>query len=94
MVAHHTVGGCNLQPGDLIGSGTQSGPDPSEAAALIELTRGGKEPVTLQDGQQRTFLEDGDTVELRAWCGGNGQPRIGFGQCTGTVLPSLVPTSG
>ena len=89
MVAHHTVGGCNLQPGDLIGSGTQSGPDASEAAALIELTAGGKSPVSLAGGEQRTFLEDGDTVTLRAWCGGNGGPRIGFGSCAGTVLPAL-----
>ena len=88
MVAHHTVGGCNLQPGDLIGSGTQSGPTASEAAALIELTQGGKSPVSLGDGLTRTFLEDGDSVILKAWCERAGHARIGFGQCEGTVLPA------
>lgn len=88
MIAHHAVGGCNLRPGDLIGTGTQSGPEPSEAAALIELTQGGKLPVTLPNGDTRTFLEDGDTVSLRAWCSKPGQPRIGFGECAGTVLAS------
>ncbi|MGB7180325.1 MAG: fumarylacetoacetase, partial [Burkholderiaceae bacterium] len=88
MIAHHTVGGCNLQPGDLIGTGTQSGPQASEAAALIELTAGGKSPVTLPNGQTRTFLEDGDSVILKAWCALDGGPRIGFGECAGTVLPA------
>ncbi|MEZ5660823.1 MAG: fumarylacetoacetase [Burkholderiaceae bacterium] len=88
MVAHHTVGGCNLQPGDLIGSGTQSGPNASEAAALIELTQGGRNPVTLAEGLTRSFLEDGDTVTLKAWCERDGRPRIGFGRCAGTVLPA------
>ena len=90
MVAHHTVGGCNLRPGDLIGSGTQSGPDASEAAALIELTQGGRNPLTLADGGTRTFLEDGDTVIFRGWCEREGQVRIGFGECRGTVSPARV----
>jgi len=88
MVAHHTVGGCNLQPGDLIGTGTQSGPTHDEAAALIELTAGGKQPFALPDGESRTFLEDGDTVILRGWCEREGAARIGFGECRGTVLPA------
>ena len=88
MVAHHTVGGCNLQPGDLIGTGTQSGPTPDEAAALIELTVGGKQPIGLPNGETRTFLEDGDTVILRGWCEREGAARIGFGECRGTVLPA------
>ena len=92
MVAHHTVGGCNLQPGDLLGSGTISGPTPSEAGALIELTKGGREPVTLSGpgapDEQRGFLEDGDTVILRGWCEKAGAARIGFGECRGTVLPA------
>jgi len=88
MIAHHTVGGCNLQPGDFLGSGTQSGPGADEAAALIELTQGGRNPVTLAEGLTRSFLEDGDTVTLKAWCERDGRPRIGFGRSTGTVLPA------
>lgn len=90
MVAHHTVGGCNLQPGDLLGTGTLSGPEPHQAAALIELTQGGKQPLALPSGEQRTFLEDGDEVTLRGWCHVPGAARIGFGTCTGTVLPALA----
>ena len=88
MVAHHTVNGCNLQPGDLFGSGTLSGPTLDQAAALIELTTGGKHPVTLPGGEQRTWLEDGDSVVLRGWCEKDGAARIGFGECVGTVLPA------
>lgn len=88
MVAHHTVGGCNLRAGDLIGSGTQSGPSEGEAAALIEITKGGKEPVTLSNGEQRTFLEDNDSIELKGWCEAEGFRRIGFGGCEGMVLPA------
>ncbi len=86
MLTHHTVGGCNLQAGDLIGSGTQSGPTETEAAALIELSVGGKKPVALTGGEIRTFLEDGDTIILKAWCEKPGAARIGFGECVGTVL--------
>jgi fumarylacetoacetase len=88
LVAHHTVNGCNLQPGDLFGSGTLSGPTPDQAAALVELTVGGKQPVQIGDGESRTFLEDGDTVVLRGWCEKAGAARIGFGECRGTVLPA------
>ena len=88
MVAHHTVNGCNLQPGDLFGSGTLSGPTLDQAAALIELTTGGKNPVALPNGEQRTWLEDGDSVVLRGWCEREGAARIGFGECVGTVLPA------
>ena len=66
MLAHHTVNGCNLQPGDLLGTGTQSGPTPEEAGSLLELSLGGKAPVKLPNGETRAFLEDGDTVILRA----------------------------
>ena len=89
IVAHHTVNGCNLQPGDLMGTGTLSGPSLDEAGALIELTVGGKQPLTLPNGESRTYLEDGDTVVLRGWCEKPGAARIGFGQCVGTVLPAL-----
>ena len=92
MVAHHTVGGCNLQPGDLLGSGTVSGPVLAEAGALIELTQAGRQPITLSapgaPDEQRGFLEDGDTVILRGWCEKAGAARIGFGECRGTVLPA------
>ena len=88
MVTHHTVGGCNLQPGDLLGTGTLSGPEPEEAGALIELTNGGKQPLSLPSGEQRTFLEDGDAVTLRAWCERPGAARVGFGRCHGQVLPA------
>ena len=90
MVTQHTVGGCNLQPGDLIGTGTISGPTPSEAGAMVELSRGGTQAVTLAaTGEERRFLEDGDTVILRGWCEREGAARIGFGECGGSVLPAL-----
>lgn len=88
MVTHHTVGGCPLQPGDLLGTGTLSGPEAGEAGALIELTTGGSRPLSLPGGEQRTFLEDGDTVALRAWCEKPGAARVGFGACEGQVLPA------
>jgi len=91
MLAHHTVNGCNLEPGDLIGSGTQSGPLPGTAGSLLELTRGGREPLTLAGGETRTFLEDGDRVILRGWCERAGCARIGFGAATGTVAAALPP---
>jgi fumarylacetoacetase len=88
MVTHHTVGGCNLQPGDLFGSGTLSGPTLDQAGALIELTSGGKHPLLLPNGEQRVYLEDGDAVIIRGWCEGHGNARIGFGACSSTVLPA------
>jgi fumarylacetoacetase len=86
LLTHHTVNGCNLQSGDLLGSGTLSGPAAGEAGSLLELTKGGKESVTLADGEQRTFLEDGDTLILRGWCERPGAVRIGLGEVRGTVL--------
>jgi fumarylacetoacetase len=88
MLTHHTVNGCNLQPGDLLGSGTLSGPTLDQAGALIELTAGGKNPIVLPNGEQRTWLEDGDSVVLRGWCEREGAARIGFGECVGKVLPA------
>jgi fumarylacetoacetase len=89
MLAHHAVNGCDLQPGDLFGTGTQSGPTPEEAGSLLELSRGGKAPVKLPNGEARGFLEDGDTVILRAAAELPGRPRIGFGECRGTVEPAV-----
>jgi len=88
LVAHHTVGGCSLSAGDLFGSGTLSGPRPEQAGSLLELTLGGKQPITLTNGEQRTFLQDGDTLVLRGACQRAGYRRIGFGECAGTVLPA------
>ena len=88
LVAHHSVNGCNLRPGDLLGSGTLSGPTPDQAGALIELTGGGKHPLTMPNGERRTYLEDGDAVVIRGWCEKAGAARIGFGECVGTVLPA------
>jgi len=87
LVAHHTVNGCALRPGDLFGSGTQSGPAAQEAGSLLELSAGGKQPLTLPNGEKRVFLEDGDRVVMRGWATGPGRPRIGFGEASGTVLP-------
>jgi fumarylacetoacetase len=88
LVAHHTVNGCRLESGDLFGSGTLSGPRPEQAGSLLELTAGGKQPLALSNGEQRAFLQDGDTVILRAFCERAGSRRIGFGECRGTVLPA------
>ena len=89
MVAHHTINGCNLNPGDFFGSGTMSGPSPDSAGALIELTQGGKQPITLDNGETRTFLQDDDTIIMRAWCDQPSAKRIGFGELRSTVLPAL-----
>ncbi len=88
LVAHHTVNGCNLQAGDLLGTGTLSGPSPAQGGSLLELSAGGKRPLTLSNGEQRSFLEDGDTVILKAFCERAGARRIGFGECRGTMLPA------
>jgi fumarylacetoacetase len=89
LVAHHTVNGCNLRPGDLFGTGTQSGPTPGEAGSLVELSKGGAEPLQIGAGELRTFLEDGDTVIFRAWCERPGAVSIGFGELRGVVSPPL-----
>lgn len=86
LVTHHTSGGCNLQTGDLLGSGTLSGPQPDQAGSLLELTGGGKAPIQLPNGENRTFLADGDELELRGYCEADGYRRIGFGECVGRVL--------
>ena len=86
LVTHHTVNGCNLQVGDLLGSGTLSGPTASEAGSLLELSLGGKQTITLPNGEQRSFLLDGDTLTLRGYCEKAGMPRIGLGQVSGTVV--------
>jgi len=89
LVAHHTVNGCNLRAGDLLGTGTQSGPTPDEAGSLLELSAGGSRPIQIGSDESRTFLEDGDSVIFRAWCERPGAARIGFGSAQGRVLPAL-----
>ena len=88
LVAHHTVNGCSLRSGDLFGSGTLSGPARGQEGSMLEQSQGGKNPVTLSNGQQRTFLEDGDAIVLRGGCTGEGARRIGFGECRATLLPA------
>lgn len=88
IVAHHTSNGCNLEPGDLIGTGTLSTESESGLGSLLEISRGGKQPVELASGETRSFLEDGDEVTLRAWCEGDDALRIGFGECVGLVVPA------
>ena len=85
MVAHHTSNGCNLQPGDLLASGTVSGPTKESRGCLLERTWRGSEPLALPTGESRRFLEDGDEVIMRAWCERDGRRRIGFGECRGIV---------
>lgn len=88
QIAHHTVNGCNLRTGDLLATGTISGPSPDARGCLLERTMGGRAPLTLPSGQSRAFLEDGDRVTMTGWCQGNGY-RIGFGDVTGKLLPAV-----
>lgn len=90
LITHHSVNGCTMRAGDLLGSGTQSGPEHEQAGSMLELSRGGKQPFTLANGEKRTFLEDGDTVIMRGYCQKDGAARIGFGEVIGTVLPSIT----
>ena len=85
QLAHHTVNGCNLRPGDLLASGTISGSTPDSYGSLLELAWRGTKPVSLPNGEQRSFLQDGDRLTLTGWCQGVGY-RVGFGAVTGTVL--------
>lgn len=85
LITHHSVNGCNLQAGDLLGTGTLSGPQDHQLAALLEITRGGKQALTLSNGEQRVFLENGDQITLRGWCEADGATRIGFGECIGKI---------
>ena len=85
MVAHQASNGCNLQPGDLLGSGTISGPTPDALGSMLELTQGGKTPLTLPNGESRVFIEDGDEVIQRGRCVSEGAVAIGFGEAAGTI---------
>jgi fumarylacetoacetase len=89
MLTHHASGGCNLRQGDLLGSGTVSGPGPGEQGCLLELARRGATPVVLPDGETRSFLADGDEVIFRGWCARDDAARIGFGECRGEIRAAL-----
>ena len=86
IVAHHSSNGCNLQPGDLIGTGTLSTDSAGGLGSLLEISQGGKQPIELETGETRSFLEDGDELTLRGWCEAQGAVRIGFGECVGRVV--------
>lgn len=87
QLAHHTVNGCNIQVGDLYASGTISGPTADSYGSMLEITWQGKNPVSMPDGSERKFIQDGDTVVMRGWCSKDGI-RIGFGECSGKILPA------
>jgi fumarylacetoacetase len=89
LVAHHASGGCNLRPGDIFGTGTISGPDDGALGSLLEISAGGRRPIALASGESRRFLEDGDTVIMRAHGRREGFATIGFGECRGTIVPAI-----
>jgi fumarylacetoacetase len=91
LLAHHASNGCNLRPGDVLGTGTISGPEEENLGCLMEKTRGGQRPVELPGGEIRRFLQDGDEVVLTGHCEAPGFVRIGLGECRGVVLPALPP---
>jgi fumarylacetoacetase len=93
QLCHHAVGGCLMNAGDLLGSGTISGPEKTQYGSLLELAWGGKEPITLDTGETRTFLEDGDVITLKGHAKGDGY-RIGFGDCAGKILPAPAKKAG
>lgn len=88
MIAHHSISGCNLRPGDLLGSGTISGTEPGTQGSVLEQTQGGKEALKLAGGEERKFLQDGDTIVIRGWAGEEGA-LVGFGEVSGTIKPAL-----
>ena len=88
-MAHHASNGCNLNPGDLFGTGTISPAGTDGCGSLLEISQGGRAPITLPSGEERRFLEDGDEVMLRARARRDGAAPIGFGECRGVVLPAL-----
>ena len=89
QLAHHSTSGCPMTSGDVLGSGTISGPEKHQRGSLLELSWGAKEPITLDSGHERSFLDDGDTLTLRGAAKGDGY-QIGFGECSGTVLPAMT----
>jgi fumarylacetoacetase len=94
MVTHHTSNGCNLRTGDLLASGTISGPQPGSQGSLLEITRRGAEPLTLPTGEQRTFLDDFDEVTFTGFCAAEGRPRLSLGECKGMIVPATLSSRG
>ena len=90
MLTHHTSNGCNLVSGDILASGTISGPTPDSLGCLLEITQRGRSPLRLATGEVREFLADGDEIILRGYCEREGLPRITFGECRGTILPAIT----
>jgi fumarylacetoacetase len=88
LLTHHTSNGCNLRPGDLLATGTVSGPTRESRGSLLELAWRGTQPITLPTGETRSFLEDGDEIIFRAWCEKESWVRIGFGECRGMITPN------
>ncbi len=91
MLAHHTAGGCPMQVGDLLGSGTVSGTEPATSSgSMLELSASGKNKIQLRGGEERTFLEDYDAVTLKGWAGGEEGGLVGFGECSGRIEPAIT----
>lgn len=91
MIAHHTITGCNINVGDLLGSGTISGTEKGTQGSLLEATEGGKKPLQLDGSSEtRTFLEDGDTITITGRAGDEESGYVGFGECRGTILPPIA----
>lgn len=88
QLAHHTINGCPMKVGDLLASGTISGPTPDSLGCLLEITKRGQNPIEFENGVTRTFMEDGDSMILRGYCEKDGI-RVGFGEVKGTVLPAV-----
>lgn len=88
MIAHHSLGGCPMRTGDLLGSGTISGTEASERGSLLEISEGGKKDIMLCGMDTRRFLKDGDTISIRGRCGGEGE-RVGFGDCVGRIYSAI-----
>ena len=88
LITHHASNGCNLSAGDLMGTGTLSGSQPENAGSLLELSNGGKNPITLPNGEIRSFVEDGDQITMKAYCQMPNAVRIGFGECSNRIKPS------
>jgi fumarylacetoacetase len=89
QLTHHTSNGCKVNSGDMMGSGTISGPTPSSYGSMLELSWGGKNPIKLSDGSERKFVNDNDTVTLKGFCK-NGSVRIGFGECSSKLLSPFI----
>jgi fumarylacetoacetase len=89
IIAHHTIGGCPLEVGDLLGSGTISGTEPGTLGSFLEASWGGKKSVRVSNSIERKFLEDGDTITINGWSGKDKSCLVGFGDCVGTIEPAL-----